>query len=257
MRRNKIEQLLLAAKTYRESGRIAETLATLSQIVDNCPDEIKYKYLLAATFFEAEGYDDAEFYAFQVIEKDENAKESLALLGLIHAHEEKYEEAETFFKKALAIDPDFHNARFNLIKLYDERLSNDEELIKNGYYMCEHRDTDKELLSVKKRLAILFEWYTYVLAVMIRACARQKRYREVIELCENHIAFYDLCHKKTPSPSEHLSEYGNIYKAYYLLNDNEGLEAFKKSQKEIFPGYNVDWEKDNNFLENLAREGIF
>jgi tetratricopeptide (TPR) repeat protein len=256
MKQEKIEKLLAQAKNHRHAGNFAEVVAILLQIVEAHPEELKYKYLLAATFFEIDSYDDARFYASEIIEKDKNSKEAFELYGLINVKDEKYEDAEADFKHALEIDPHFHSARFNLIKLYDEHIHNDEELIINGYYMLSHRDTDRNLLLPKHKKTIFWDWYLYIYGRVKRALGRQKRYREIIELCEEYIAFLNSPNKK-PNPSDLLSVFDDIYTSYYLLNDLDNLDVLKKREEEIFSGLRVNLKEHFIFLEKAAPTLVF
>lgn len=251
-----IKKLLVEAQEYREKGLFDKVLGNLHQIVDEYPNNFQYKYLLASAYFEAGSEDSGEYYAKEIIEAEPNSKEALELLGLICVKNAKYEEiesylkkaqntdpdfhnarmsltrlyyeeAESYLKKALNVDPDFLNARMNLIRLYDKHLQNDLEMEKNCEYMIAHRDSDKDTYSMEKKLSIILDWYAYVYSRLKEALARQGKYERAIEVCEEYIRF-DTSSSKQPNPSDLINEYGSIYKFYYLMKDKEKLEEFKE-----------------------------
>lgn len=281
-----IKKLLVEAKEYREKGLFDKVLGNLHQIVDEYPNNFQYKYLLASAYFEAGSEDSGEYYAKEIIEAEPNSKEALELLGLICVKNAKYEEiesylkkaqntdpdfhnarmsltrlyyeeAESYLKKALNVDPDFLNARMNLIRLYDKHLQNDLEMEKNCEYMIAHRDSDKDTYSMEKKLSIILDWYAYVYSRLKEALARQGKYERAIEVCEEYIRF-DTSSSKQPNPLELINEYGSIYKFYYLMKDKEKLEEFKERYKSIyFYKTEQELEFDYNFFEKWADEGIF
>ena len=252
-----IKKLLVEAKVYREKGLFDKVLGNLHQIVDEYPNNLQYKYLLASSYFEAGSEDSGKYYAKEIIEAEPNSKEAFELLGLICVKNAEYEEAKSYFKKALNIDPDFHNARMSLIRLYDKHLQNDQEMEKNCEYMITHRDSDKDTYSMKKKLSIILDWYAFVYSRLKEALARQGKYERAIEVCEEYIRF-DTSSSKQPNPSELINEYGSIYKFYYLMKDKEKLEKFKERYKSIyFYETEQELEDDYKFFEKWADEGVF
>lgn len=250
-----IEKLMSEAKLYKEHGQFEDALANLHQVVNRCPDEPKYKYLLASTYFEAENDEAAKVYAQELIDENKTIKESLDLLGLIHFKEKKYPESETYFKQALAIDPEFHNARMNLIKLYFE-AKDYIGIEENAKYILSHRDINRNTWSAREKYKILFSWYIPVISALIHALAKQAKYKEAIIYTEDMIQFYQSSLKR-PKIEESIGEFGNIYKFYYLMGDKQKMEECKENIKGIFSERLVGVDKLFPSWEELADQGVF
>lgn len=255
MKLKSIEELISEAKAYKEQGRFEDVLANLHQVVNRCPDEPKYKYLLASTYFEAENDEVALIYAQELIDENRSTKESLELLGLIHFKEKKYPESEAYFKQALVIDPEFHNARMNLINLYFE-TENYVGVEENAKYMLSHRDINRNTLPAREKYKILFSWYISVISSLIHALAKQAKYEEAIIYTEDQIQFYQSSIKR-PKIEESIGEYGKIYKFYYLMGDKQKIEDCKENIKNIFAERLVGVDKVFPRWEELADQGVF
>jgi len=254
--KTKIEKLLSDARTFREQGRFAESLANLHQVVNAVPTDLRYKYLLASTYFEAENIEAAKKYAKEVIDEDKKSKEALELSGLICVKEGKYKEAEDYYKQALRIDPDFHNARMKLILLDYEFLKSYEEMEKHCKYMLDHRDIDRETLPPKSKYKILINWYNTVITGLIHALANQAKYEEAIHFTNEYIQFLNSSLKR-PRKTQFLNQYANIYKFIYLMNDKERLKAYKKELTDFFSDVEDFGENDFKFWEDLAKQNSF
>jgi tetratricopeptide (TPR) repeat protein len=257
MKKEKVENLLLEAKAYRKQGLFAEALSDLHQIVNIDPENDKYKYLLASTYLEADNEESAEQYALEIINRNESHKESLELLGVIREKEKKYTEAEIYFKKALLIDPEFHNARMNLLKLYDKHIINYEAMEKNCKYLLTHRDIDRDNYPERKKRKILLDWVAVVYARLKAALVKQAKFNDAIISTKEYIAFTLSADKKL-TVMHLINEYDDIYKYYYLMKDTENLEKYKKEYAEIFSMF-TPIEIEENFiqLEEFVNKGWF
>ncbi|MEN9917675.1 MAG: hypothetical protein RL662_111 [Bacteroidota bacterium] len=244
MNKEKREILLLEARIYREQGQFADSLGKLHQVVEAFPDNTDYLYLLAATYLEAKNTDAAKDYAEQLLKLNPQYKQSLELLGIIAENNRDYENAEGYYQQALIIDPNFHNARFRLIKLYDEHIHNDVAIEENCRYMLMHRDSDKDSLSMRKKKQILLAWYAFVQDRLIIALAKQGKYKKAIEERLKYIN-YAMNSDKKMQYMYFINEYNDIYKYYYLSEDFKGLEEFKEQYKQCISSenYKEDFQK--------------
>lgn len=241
----KIESLLLEAEFYRNSRIYDKALLSLHKLIQECPKNVNYKYLLAATYLEATNIEAAKDYAEQILKENPKHKESLELLGIIAIEEKNYSKAKMYLKEALAIDPDFHSARQNLIELYDKYLPDDNKLEKHCKYMLTHREPDRYKLPVKKLKEIQFNWLIYVNYTLVRALARQHKFEEAIRYVREDISGYKAIQRKY-NPIDNINQYGDIYQFYYLMGDKKKLEEFKQEYKNIYYGMPED-EIEQNF----------
>lgn len=230
-----IESLLIEAQLYRNSKRYDKALSNLHKLIEECPKNLNYRYLLAATYFETINIEASKEYAEQILEKDPKYKEALELLGTIAIREKQYSKAETYLNEAISIDQDFYSARQSLIELYDKYLPDDNLLEYHCKYMLQHRDKERDKLSVKKIKEIRFNWLVYVTYALIRALARQHKFEEAINLLREYLNEYKVIQKRY-NPLENISQYGDLYKFYYLNGDKKELEKFKEEFRQTFPG---------------------
>jgi len=108
-------------------------------------------------------------------------------------------------------------------------------------YMIDHKDTNRNELSLRKKRKVLYDWYGFVFCYLRRALAKHGKYREALKYMDDYLKF-------TSSTKDwDINEYGYMYKCYYLLNDTQGLEEFKERCKAVFP--RESWESDFAFFE--------
>ena len=266
MEQEKIDLLLAEAKVYRDNWQFDQAIANLHQIVNNNPQEEKYKYLLASTYLEARNTEAALRYADELLELNTSNKEAYELKGLAYEAEKKYEEAEKNYIKAIQIDPLFINARYNLIQLYSNvffpnRYTSYEpgykEIYKDPDFVIKHSnilleqiqkkiDGNKKLSKLEKRdLEIRHGFTSRLLSI---ALYKKEEYRECINILENSIK-HRSSNTKT-FPGFFINDEINIYKLYYLLNDQIGMNEYGNRMRE---GY--DNEKDyKETIERITEE---
>lgn len=270
MKKKQIDKLLSEAKKYREKGDFSNVVALLHQIVESSSDNLIYRYLLAATYFEAGREDEAKKYAAEIITEESDSKEALELSGLICKVEwlnfldndtpkakKCFDEALLFFNRALDIDADFHNARMNLINLYREYVVRNQpvkqeyykEIEKHCTYMLANRDTNRDSLSRKEKERIYFNWYASVSSFLKFVLFSQHKYKEIIPVVEDYVNFATMANKKVDL-FWFINEYGTVYKAYYLSGDMIGLDKFKKELQEKYPDHNFK-ESFEYFEKNM------
>ena len=113
-------------------------------------------------------------------------------------------------------------------------------------YMINHRDTDRNELSPRKKVKISF-WYHFVVCYLIRALRKHGKYREALKYLDDYLQF-----TSNMKDRRDINDYGNMYKCYYQLNDTQGLEEFKEQFKKEFPSVNA--EEQFAFFEKYATD---
>lgn len=100
---------------------------------------------LALTYYKQQRYDLAEKQINNALAVNEANAETQNIAGLIAVEMKKHQAAENYYKRALALNPDFANAHYNIALLYDIYFQD----IPNAYnhykkYLSLVGDSDKE-----------------------------------------------------------------------------------------------------------------
>jgi tetratricopeptide (TPR) repeat protein len=100
---------------------------------------------LALTYYKQQRYDLAETQINNALAVNEAHAETQNIAGLIAIEMKKHQAAESYFKRALVLNPDFANAHYNIALLYDIYFQD----IPNAYnhykkYLSLVGDSDKE-----------------------------------------------------------------------------------------------------------------
>lgn len=109
-----------------EDGKIGEAKAAVADARATSPDDTSLILTEADLYLKT---NDVEMYkrlVNEAIAKDPNNADLVYNLGVISGNANKLEEAEAYYKKALAINPNYFNANVNLAEL---KLRADEKLV--------------------------------------------------------------------------------------------------------------------------------
>jgi hypothetical protein len=248
-----IESYKLKFVIGRGNGRMTFEIANIYyDLCELFPNKLEYKHLLTINYFELEETTARQF-AEELISINKDSKYANDILGIICEKENKYNDAEKYFKMALYEDPKFYLARFHLIELYDNFIRNDIELEENANYMLDNRYLDRNNLSKTKQKVIFYEWYHYIVNCLIKSLARKNKYNEAIKYEEEYIQYYNMV-RNNPDPIESINEYQNIYKFCFLLKDSKKLELFREKYKEKYKNNIMDFEEHFMDIENSINE---
>jgi tetratricopeptide (TPR) repeat protein len=113
-----VEALLGLGEAHQRGGQFAEAEVMLKKCLDYAPDSAVAYHALGLTYFRGDRLNEA-MDAFEAsIERD--GKQALAhhYLGIIASRLKQAQRAEKEFRTALAINPEFGEAHFNLAVLY-------------------------------------------------------------------------------------------------------------------------------------------
>lgn len=113
-----LKKRLNEARKNREYGHFPEALATLHEINNDFPNEVQYRYLLAATYYESWNEEAAFRYAEEALSIDPNYKEAYELIGDIYDKQNDIAKAIVNYEKAYEIDSQYQYVEEKLIKAY-------------------------------------------------------------------------------------------------------------------------------------------
>lgn len=77
-------------------------------------------YDLGKTEFLENNFTTAQVYLLQVVESGHRFADVFNMLGVIYCHQNNYDDAVTFFKKALEINPNYTESCLNLAVCYND-----------------------------------------------------------------------------------------------------------------------------------------
>lgn len=247
----KEELLLTEADFYRTNFQFPKAISRLHQLVELSPKNEQYRYLLAATYMQAKNMQAAINTANELLAINPDNKEAIDLLGLIATEEKRYTDAESYFLKALDLDPAYFDARLHLIELYFKYLRNDEALETHAKYMLEYQDVDRDTYPQKKLIKVASNWLYLTLFALMQCLGRQHKFEEAIEIVRYKIQLNEKTIRRYKS-LDSINDYGYIYKFYYLMRDNENLEKFKKEYQEVLGRSTEDCQYSFKNYEHYA-----
>jgi len=108
---------IIYASNLGKDGKIDEAIAVLDEGLKKYPRESAFENAKALVYGDAEKFDKAENIIKGILDKDKNNVDAMINFGVVLEKKGDYERAESFFKKALRIDPDHDVARANLNNL--------------------------------------------------------------------------------------------------------------------------------------------
>ncbi len=116
-----VEERIVLARLYRESGRIADAIALLREVAGAEPDEAAVRRELAAALAEA-GDSDAAIAEYQrALAIDDASPEAHNDVGLLYLRRGDHERAAAAFERATRLDPESAAAWHNLGLLHVAR----------------------------------------------------------------------------------------------------------------------------------------
>ncbi|WP_455970621.1 tetratricopeptide repeat protein [Bacteroides congonensis] len=268
MKKEKMAELYLQAQKYKEMGKYPEALSNLHQIVNAEPGEVQYIYLLAASYFEIHELDSAQQYINQALLINANYKEAIELQGMVDEVEKKYKDAEACYKKCLEIEPDFLNARADLVRLYSNRFLPDwyqeleppfftdiEELVRQANILVRTFDVDKMKKLKKKEKDLVFGTYSRTYRFLEIALVKLKKYKEcafaINQNKQNYIAVFGKI-----KPMQSFNDDLNLLKLYHVL----GYKEKETEMKEYIKFHNLspkDYEEIIAEAIQEAEKGLF
>lgn len=221
MNEKEAKKLLSDAKKYRNNGEFAESLALLHQVNNEFPDNVTYRYLLAATYYESMSTDPAKRYIEEAIALDADFKENYELLGDIYQKEGDLEKAQTNYEKAYDLDSQYQTVGEKLIQLY-LKTKNYEGVIKVCDNMMSYIPVDtstaksRSLTSVHLACILYKSW----------ALVYLKDYSNAAKEIEN-IKKMDKETGLPTYPNMYKNEDEALFKLYYKLKNTEKTEEYR------------------------------
>ncbi len=113
---NHYRRIILASNLGKD-GKIEEAIAVLNDGLEKYPREIAFENAKALVYGDAEKFDRAEGILDGLLKKNKNDIDAMINFGVILEKKGDYDRSESFFKKALLIDPRHDVARTNLENL--------------------------------------------------------------------------------------------------------------------------------------------
>ena len=269
MNQEKIDLLLYEANFYRENGEYEDAISNLHQIVNAIPNELKYIYLLAGAYFEAQNTDGALKYINEILDKDSKYVDAIHLKGLVFEALKKFDDAEKIYLECLEINSDFLDARFDLIQLYSniffpERIPSNKKIFDEPDKVIFHTEFlysylqgfDMKLYNKKSKLGKFNFSKIFILSnrLMSIALFEKKEYRKCIENITLGINLAEKFDPKNKKPF-FINEKNNLFKLAYLLNDESGMQQYEQRIKEECLLWNADFEENMQLVISEIENG--
>ena len=109
-----------------EAGKVDEAKAAVTEARKTSPDDVSLILTEADLYLKVNDYGTYTRLVNEALAKEPNNVDLVYNLGVISANANKLEEAETYYKKALALDANYFNALLNISEL---KLRADEKLV--------------------------------------------------------------------------------------------------------------------------------
>ncbi len=113
-----MDALIGLGMTQQRAGKYAESEAALQKALAYDADNANASYAMAVTYFKQERWKDSMTFFEKSLDKSPQSASARHYLGIIATKLSLMERAEREFKTALAIDPNYGEAHFNLAVLY-------------------------------------------------------------------------------------------------------------------------------------------
>lgn len=228
MDNKEVKKLVSEARKHREYGQFAEALAILHQINNEFTDNVQYRYLLAATYYESMNVESALKYAEEAISLDPAYKEAYELIGDIYIKQDERERAIEYYEKGYHLDNHYTYIEEKLIQAY-LKSGNYEKAIIICDNLISHVPVD--ISTAKSRMLTS----TFMATVMYKGIAfiYLKRYKEAIQQMFNRKEL----NIKTNSPT-YINQYRDddesIFKMYSNLGDKIAAGQYRALLKEDY-----------------------
>ena len=247
--KRKIKTLFENVRVSKEMGNIEEAIAYLHQIIEEDETNVMAYYLIASFYLELRETETSIEYCDRALAIDPLYKEALELKAIIYEKQNEVLKAEEYYLKALDVDPNFHNARVKLIHLYYFKMKNYEKTNFHCDYMLKNRDVERNEYKKKDKIKIADNWFLLTANIYASSLIKSKQYLEAINVIKEEVSFSRTYVDYFPG-FFHVEE-EQIYKLYYLLKDEKGME---ESRNTWVNEYNFPEEHLLNF-EKEAEEG--
>lgn len=151
----KVEIVKNLALILKEQGKTDEAIAAFKEARESDPDDLQLLLSEAFLYNDLKQMDKFEELMREAVKKDPANPDLFFNIGIVNYNEKRGEEAVKYFKKALAINPDYKNAN---LMLASSMLIKDGEIVKkmndlspsdmNGYTKLENerKELFKEIL---------------------------------------------------------------------------------------------------------------
>jgi len=251
-----VQKTLKKIARKRMFGEPEVAISLLNQLHQEYPQEKKYLGLLASSYYGLWEFDTAKDYIQEALELDPNYYEMYELLGMMAYLNNNKEEAESYYFKALSINPKAPQIRVRLMDLYYEEEKY-EQVIEQGEYVLNQIIPDRMTFDIDKRKDIHFD-YSYVLYFSIyKALIQLKRYQKAIHIIED---YKELEKPTIKDPYYFNHEDDLLLKLYYLVGNKEKTEEYRDlwlnhykvpvsrvvgAEKDAEQGYILDMNRDN------------
>lgn len=220
--KRKIKILFENVRVSKEMGNIEEAIAYLHQIIEEDETNVMAYYLIANFYFELQNTETSIEYCDRALTIDPLYKEALELKAIIYEKQNEDLKAEEYYLKALEVDANFHNARNKLIHLYFYKIKNYEKTNIHCNYMLKNRDVERNEYKKKEKIKVAEHWFLLTTNIYASSLIKSKQYLEAINVIKEVVSFSRTYVDYFPGFFH--AEEEQIYKLYYLMKDEKGME---------------------------------
>jgi len=169
----------LIARIYINQKKYEKAIAAMDKAKSTNPEDMSLLQAEANMYYQMGEKDKAREILEEVAANDPSDPATFNNIGLMYAEIEDNEKAIEFYKKAIEIDPEFNNARVNLIaaKLSEERVLIDEM---NGLGMTKKDNARYDELDAERK-----DLYREVLPYLEKAMEVDPENKDIVKTAMN------------------------------------------------------------------------
>jgi len=255
MNKKDSKRLLFQLKNYEEFAKFSDCFYILHQLANQYPN-VTFFQEIAQTYYSNRNLDTLlNHIENTILSHPEYKKFCLLIKGLIYEEQEKLNDAEKMYLKALDIDYDYFDARNQLIKLYFYKNKRYQETIKHCELVFSYKNFD---LIDKKNYSSTFKWLYSLWNPLFESYIYTDQYMKAIKIIEHKKQTLDIFFKGNYEDNFY-DENIILFKLYYLLKDQKKskeliyiLKNYYKVSDEFIQGMKKD--ADQKYISNLNPE---